>query len=193
MGETGRRVYMNGSFVPESEARISIYDSALMFGDVVFEMTRSFAGKQFLLREHLARLYRGVKQLRIRLAEPPDEMERLVERTMEENAPAFEPHDEHRIPGRGINGPVGIVTAGKRLGKHGIREGGLLREGNEISLLNRPTLHLHVLGESAVYMNPESLKICTELGVAHPAVPAVAAAHIWCKGDAHTLLVSLNL
>ena len=48
--ESGRVVYMNGSFVPESQAKISIFDSALMFGDMVFEMTRSFNKKQFKLR-----------------------------------------------------------------------------------------------------------------------------------------------
>ena len=60
-----RQVYFNGDFVPENEARISIYDSALMFGDMVFEMTRSFNKKQFKLREHLERLYMGIKILRI--------------------------------------------------------------------------------------------------------------------------------
>jgi hypothetical protein len=42
-------------------------------------------------------------------------------------------------------------------------------------------------------MNPDSLKIGAELGVAHPAVLAVTAANVWRNGDAHTLLVSLNL
>ena len=56
-----RLVYMNGKFVPESHAKISIYDSALMFGDMVFEMTRSFNKEQFKLREHLERLYVGIK------------------------------------------------------------------------------------------------------------------------------------
>ncbi len=42
-----RKVYFSGSIIPESEARISIYDSALMFGDMVFEMTRSFNKVQF--------------------------------------------------------------------------------------------------------------------------------------------------
>ena len=37
--------------------KISIYDSALMFGDMVFEMTRSFNQKQFLLKEHIERLF----------------------------------------------------------------------------------------------------------------------------------------
>ena len=54
--KTGRLVYMNGNFVPEQDAKISIYDSALMFGDMVFEMTRSFNQIQFQLREHLERL-----------------------------------------------------------------------------------------------------------------------------------------
>ena len=35
----GRKVWMNGNFVPEEEAKISIFDSALMFGDMVFEIT----------------------------------------------------------------------------------------------------------------------------------------------------------
>ena len=37
-----RKVYFNGKFVPEHEAKVSIYDFSLMFGDMVFEMTRSF-------------------------------------------------------------------------------------------------------------------------------------------------------
>ena len=41
-----RKVYFNGEFINESEAKISIYDSALMFGDMVFEMTRSFNGNR---------------------------------------------------------------------------------------------------------------------------------------------------
>ena len=51
-----RVVYFNGEFVPESEAKVSIYDSALMFGDMVFEMTRSFNGEKWKLREHLERM-----------------------------------------------------------------------------------------------------------------------------------------
>ena len=51
-----RLVSFNGEMIPETEAKISIYDSALMFGDMVFEMTRSFNKKQFKLEEHIARL-----------------------------------------------------------------------------------------------------------------------------------------
>ena len=40
-GVSQRTVYFNGRFVLESEAVVSIFDSALMFGDMAFEMTRS--------------------------------------------------------------------------------------------------------------------------------------------------------
>jgi branched-chain amino acid aminotransferase len=92
-----RQVYYNGIFVDESEAKISIYDSALMFGDMVFEMTRSFNGKQWKLRRHLERLYSGIKILRIPIELSIDEMEKAVLKTIEVNEPLFEKDDEHRI------------------------------------------------------------------------------------------------
>lgn len=92
-----RLVYFNGKLVPENEAKISIYDSALMFGDMVFEMTRSFNKKQFKLREHIDRLYAGVKILRIPLQMTPEEMERACQETIEANDHLFEADDEHRL------------------------------------------------------------------------------------------------
>ena len=94
---SGRLVYMNGEFVPEEDARISIYDSALMFGDMVFEMTRSFNKQQFKLREHLERLYTGLKILRIPVQMRIEEMEQACLQTIEHNDPIFASHDEHRL------------------------------------------------------------------------------------------------
>jgi len=92
-----RTVYFNGQLVPEAEAKISIYDSALMFGDMVFEMTRSFNKEQFKLREHIERLYAGVKILRIPLQMTPEEMEKACYQTIEANDHLFESGDEHRL------------------------------------------------------------------------------------------------
>ena len=103
-----RKVYINGDFVSEKDAKISIFDSALMFGDMVFEMTRSYNGKQFMLREHLERMYRGIKQLRIPIKETIEEMEALVEKTIEVNQPAFEPTDEHRLMINVSRGPLAM-------------------------------------------------------------------------------------
>ncbi len=105
---TDRLVYLNGRFVPEKDANISIFDSALMFGDMVFEMTRSFNGKQFMLREHLTRLYHGIKQLQIPLETSIDDMERLVEKTIEANKPACSPTDEHRLMINVSRGPLAM-------------------------------------------------------------------------------------
>lgn len=97
MANKERVVYFNGEFVPESEAKISIYDSSLMFGDMVFEMMRTFHGKQWRLREHLERLYSGLKILRIPIEMKIDEMEKAVYETVEKNQASFSEHDEHRV------------------------------------------------------------------------------------------------
>lgn len=97
MASPVRLVYFNGKLVPETEAKISIYDSALMFGDMVFEMTRSFNKKQFKLREHIDRLYAGVKVLRIPLQMTPEEMEQACYETIEANDHLFAEDDEHRL------------------------------------------------------------------------------------------------
>ena len=108
--KSGRVVYMNGHFVPESEARISIYDSALMFGDMVFEMTRSFNKKQFRLLEHLERLYIGIRILHIPLQMSVSELEQACYETIEINEPFFESHDEHRLMINVSRGPLGIYA-----------------------------------------------------------------------------------
>ena len=92
-----RLVYWNGKYIPDSEARISIYDCALMFGDMVFEMTRSFNKQQFKLREHLERLYASMKFLRIPIPMTIEEMEQAVYDTIEVNKDHFGEDDEHRI------------------------------------------------------------------------------------------------
>ncbi len=92
-----RLVWFNGEFVPEAEAKVSIYDSALMFGDMVFEMTRSFNKVQFKLREHLERLYASIKYVRIPLAMTLEDMEGHVYETIEANDPVFQTDDEHRV------------------------------------------------------------------------------------------------
>ena len=103
-----RIVYMNGKFIPEIEAKISIFDSSLMFGDMVYEMTRSFNKKQFKLRDHLERLYAGIKILHIPVKMTIDEMERACYDTIEKNEPFFKKTDEHRLMIDVSRGPLGI-------------------------------------------------------------------------------------
>ncbi|MDA8094325.1 MAG: aminotransferase class IV [Betaproteobacteria bacterium] len=108
---------MNGRLVPEAEAKISVYDSALMFGDMVFEMTRSFGKRQFKLREHLERLYAGLKILRIPVGMDLAEMERHCQEAIEANEPLFGADDEHRLMIDVSRGTLGIYQGVEGLHK----------------------------------------------------------------------------
>ncbi len=92
-----RMVYFNGKFIPESEAKISIYDSSLMFGDMVFEMTRSFNKKHFKLKEHIDRLFLGLKILRISINLSKKELLDICHETSKINEHLFDKNDEHRL------------------------------------------------------------------------------------------------
>ncbi len=88
-----RLVYFNGEFIPEVEARISIFDCALMYGDMVFEMTRSFQQKPYRLCEHLERLYGSMKYAGIDCGMAIAEMESATLETIERNLPELEGYD----------------------------------------------------------------------------------------------------
>lgn len=60
-----RIVYMNGKFIPEAEAKVSIYSLDVMQAAAAFEMTRSFNGVHFKLNAHLYRLQRSCESLSI--------------------------------------------------------------------------------------------------------------------------------
>ena len=105
---TQRTVYLNGDFVPEADARISIFDSAVMFGDMIFETTRTFHGQPFRLREHLARLYVGLRTLEIDCGLTPEDMETATLATIERNRPCFADGVDFQIVHNVSRGPLGI-------------------------------------------------------------------------------------
>jgi len=94
-----RTVYLNGRFVPESEAKLSIYDLSVMQAAAAFEMTRSFNGNHFKLREHLMRLEQSCRLLSIlpphELTEPLDFLEELCWSVGAHNDHG--PGEEHRL------------------------------------------------------------------------------------------------
>ena len=61
-----RTVYVNGDFVPENEAKISVFDRGLLFGDSVYEVTAVLNGKLIDNDGHLARLERSLNELGIK-------------------------------------------------------------------------------------------------------------------------------
>jgi len=106
-----RQVYLNGKFVPESEAKISIFDSALMFGDMLFEVTRTFEHVPFLLREHLERLYLGLKILEIDCGMTIDEMEEITLEAVRLNSDCIPPEIDFQITHNVSRGPLGLYSS----------------------------------------------------------------------------------
>ena len=110
-----RLVYFNGEFIPEQEARISIFDCALMYGDMIFEMTRTFNQKPYRLREHLDRLYASMRYVEIDCGLTIDEMEAATHETIERNLPVLDGVDfqiMHDITRGGLSLYGGIVKEG---------------------------------------------------------------------------------
>ncbi|MFO1143911.1 MAG: D-amino-acid transaminase [Amaricoccus sp.] len=60
-----RIVYVNGDYVPEEEARISVFDRGFLFADAVYEVTSVLGGRLVDFAGHLARLHRSLGELRI--------------------------------------------------------------------------------------------------------------------------------
>ena len=52
-------IYIDGEFYPESEAKVSVFDHGLLYGDGVFEGIRFYDGRVFRLEEHIGRLYKS--------------------------------------------------------------------------------------------------------------------------------------
>lgn len=75
---TEYKVYLNGKFVPESEARISVYDHGFLYGDGVFEGIRAYNGRIFRLDEHVERLFESAKAIALEIPMTPAEMKELL-------------------------------------------------------------------------------------------------------------------
>ena len=82
---TERLVYINGELVPESEAKISVFDHGFLYGDGVFEGIRAYKGVVFKLREHLERLYDSAKFLRIKIPMSKEDLMEVILETVRRN------------------------------------------------------------------------------------------------------------
>ena len=92
-----RVAYFNGEILPESRVQVSFRDRGFKLGDAAFDATRSFAGKPFRLREHVERLYRSLKYLRIDPGLTPQEMLDVSERVLEANLHLLGPDEDYWV------------------------------------------------------------------------------------------------
>ena len=79
------KIYLDGKLVPESEAKISVFDHGLLYGDGVFEGIRIYNGRVFRLAEHLRRLYSCARAICLTIPISIEEMEQATLQTVAAN------------------------------------------------------------------------------------------------------------
>jgi len=78
-------VYIDGEYYPKSQAKISVYDHGLLYGDGVFEGIRAYNGIVFKLKEHIDRLYRSAHTIMLQIPVTKEEMIKIVLETLRKN------------------------------------------------------------------------------------------------------------
>ena len=108
-----RVAYLNGEIVPESRCLVSFRDRSFKYGDGVFDMTRTFDHKLFKLKEHVDRLYKSLRYVRIDPGISPTEMARITEEVTERNLHLLEEGGDYWVGQRvtrGVEVPAGEFT-----------------------------------------------------------------------------------
>jgi len=79
------KIYLDGEYVNEPDAKVSVFDHGLLYGDGVFEGIRFYSGRVFLLEEHLDRLYDSAKAILLTIPLKREEMREVVLETCRQN------------------------------------------------------------------------------------------------------------
>ncbi len=85
MASSNLLIYLDGNLVPESEAKVSVFDHGLLYGDGCFEGIRIYNGRVFRLTEHLVRLYESARSICLTIPISLEEMEKATVETVAAN------------------------------------------------------------------------------------------------------------
>ncbi len=78
-------VYIDGKFLPKSEAKITVFDHGLLYGDGVFEGIRAYDKRVFKLERHVERLYQSAKAIDLTIPHTQEEFAELILETCRRN------------------------------------------------------------------------------------------------------------
>ncbi len=78
-------VYIDGKFYAKSEAKVSVYDHGLLYGDGVFEGIRAYDNVVFKLKEHIERLYKSAHSIMLQIPVTQKQMTKAVLNTLKKN------------------------------------------------------------------------------------------------------------
>lgn len=107
-----RVAYFNGRIVPEREVVLPFRDRGFKYGDAAFDMTRTFAGTPFRLKEHVDRLYRSLRYLRIDPGLGPAEMVAISEQVLDRNRHFLTPQTDYWVGQRVSRGVDAVGDEG---------------------------------------------------------------------------------
>jgi branched-chain amino acid aminotransferase len=79
------KVYVNGKFFDKADAKVSVYDHGLLYGDGIFEGIRIYSGKIFRLREHVERLYDSARAIALEIPMAREQMADAVVQSVQVN------------------------------------------------------------------------------------------------------------
>ncbi len=79
------KIYIDGKYYDEGDAKVSVFDHGLLYGDGVFEGIRAYNGRVFKLNEHIDRLFCSAKAILLQIPLSPDEVLKAVVATCREN------------------------------------------------------------------------------------------------------------
>ncbi len=79
------KVYINGKLFDKSEAKVSVFDHGLLYGDGVFEGIRAYSGRVFRLQQHVDRLYESAKGIHLEIPIPREAMADAIRQTLAAN------------------------------------------------------------------------------------------------------------
>jgi branched-chain amino acid aminotransferase len=83
--ENSLKIHISGKLYDKADAKISVYDHGLLYGDGVFEGIRSYNGKVFRMRQHLDRLWNSAKAIWLQIPITQDEMAKAINDTLAVN------------------------------------------------------------------------------------------------------------
>ncbi|NLH21527.1 MAG: branched-chain-amino-acid transaminase [Methanothrix sp.] len=78
-------IYLNGKFVPEEQATVSVFDHGFLYGDGVFEGIRAYDGRVFRLEDHVQRLFDSAKAIMLNIPLTEEEMCQAILETLRKN------------------------------------------------------------------------------------------------------------
>ena len=76
------KIYINGELFDKNDAKISVYDHGLLYGDGVFEGIRAYSGNVFRLADHVDRLWKSAKAICLEIPMTKQDMVKAIEDTL---------------------------------------------------------------------------------------------------------------